>query len=68
MDEDAAIFVIAKAMASHPSLSELYSDNPADYIGGHHLYNDPHLVFIETGEAEWVLTALLNAGYKVVKA
>lgn len=54
-------------MASHPSFHELYAHRPEDYIGGHHMYGDPQMPYFETGEAEWVYTALVNAGYKVVK-
>lgn len=66
MDE-AIIEVIAKAMASHPSLRELYANDPALYAHhGRHLYGDPTMPFVETSEAAWILTALVNAGYKVV--
>lgn len=49
---------IAVAMASHPSLRELYADVAAEYIGPGHLYGDPKMPYFEVGEAETVLAAL----------
>jgi hypothetical protein len=60
---------VAEAMASHPALRELYSDNPIDYsTPNRHLYGDRLAPIIERSEAAHVVDVLIARGLLVVSS